>query len=92
MNEALGMIEVYGVAHSIIIADSMLKTANVRVISTEEVSQAYYTIVIAGDVDSVHLAIEQGREIAGKANVFIASKVIARPMKETITSLLQHNV
>ena len=92
MNEALGMIEVYGVAHSIIIADSMLKTANVRVISTEEVSQAYYTIVIAGDVDSVHLAIEQGREIAGKANVLIASKVIARQMKETITSLLKNNV
>ncbi|PIC99917.1 BMC domain-containing protein [Sporosarcina sp. P29] len=92
MNEALGMIEVYGVAHSILIADSMLKTANIRVISTEEVSQAYYTIVIAGYVDSVHLAIEHGREIAGKASVLIASKVIARQMKETITSLLKNNV
>ncbi|ARJ39614.1 hypothetical protein SporoP8_12455 [Sporosarcina ureae] len=92
MNEALGMIEVFGVAHSILIADSMLKTSNVRILSTEEVSQAYYTIVVAGDVDSVQMAIEQGREIANTAGVFIASKVIARPMRETITSMLKNNV
>ncbi|PIC70841.1 hypothetical protein CSV77_05900 [Sporosarcina sp. P16b] len=89
MKEALGMIEVFGVAHSIIIADSMLKTSNIRILSTEEVSQAYYTVVIVGDVDSVHLAIEQGREIADKADVLIASKVIARPMRETITNMLE---
>lgn len=91
MNEAIGMIEVYGVAHSIIIADSMLKIANVRIISTEDVSQAYYTILIAGDLDSVQLAIKNGEKIACEVGVLIASKVIARPTKEIMAIVLKNH-
>ncbi len=83
MSKALGMIETFGFAGSISVADKMLKTADVRLVSQKEVSQAYYTIIIEGDVSAVQMAIEEGVAFAQRIGVLIAFDVIPRPVEDT---------
>jgi ethanolamine utilization protein EutM len=82
MSEAIGMVETLGIATSILVADAMLKTADVSLVIQEDVGQAYFTILIEGDVSAVHLAVDRGVEIASEANVLIAFDVIPRPLIE----------
>lgn len=77
------MIETYGLAHSIWVADVMLKTANVHLVGQKEVSQAYYTIVVEGDISAVQMAIEKGVKVAQDAGVLLAFDVIPRPVEDT---------
>jgi len=87
MTAAIGMIETYGIAYSIVVADAMLKTADIRIARQDEVGQAYFTIFIEGDVSAVQLAIECGVNIAKEAGVLIAYQIISRPMKEAMKVL-----
>lgn len=83
MTKACGMIETLGLANSILVADVMLKTANVCLVGQKEVSQAYYTIVIEGEVSAVQLAIEKGVKVAQDASVLLAFDVIPGPVEDT---------
>lgn len=82
MTQAIGMIETFGLAHSLIVADAMLKTADIQIVAREDVSEVYYTIVIEGEVSAVQIAIDRGVELALKGGALIAFEVIARPMEE----------
>jgi len=80
MSQSLGLLEVAGLLSAVTVADTMVKTANVRLLAVEEArGNGWMTVKIEGSVDAVNAAIDAGVVIATKMNVLIAKKVIARP-------------
>lgn len=80
MNQAIGLIEVAGLATAIKTADTMLKAANVTFKTMEKAKgSGWMVIVIEGDVGAVNAAINSGEADAKQFGKFISSKVIARP-------------
>lgn len=80
MKQALGLIEIKGLSTAILVADTMAKTANIKIEQIENTKGlGWMTIKIAGDVGAVNAAVKAG-ELVGSANqFFISSKVIPRP-------------
>lgn len=80
MKEALGLVEIRGLSNAILVADSMSKTANVKIIDVENTrGLGYITIKISGDVGAVNAAVSSGKQIAIENNSFVSAKVIPRP-------------
>lgn len=80
MNNALGLIEVVGLAVAINTADVMLKAASVTLLKVEKAKgSGWMTIFVTGDVGAVNAAIESGVASAKAENKYVSSKVIARP-------------
>lgn len=80
MKEALGLVEIMGLSNTIIVADTMLKTSNVKLIDIENTKGlGYMTIKVTGDVGAVNAAINSGKKVAVENNAFISGKVIPRP-------------
>lgn len=80
MREALGLVEVKGLSTAILVADNMVKTANIRIINIENTKGlGYMTIKAVGDVGAINAAVSSGKQIAIANDVFISSKVIPRP-------------
>lgn len=80
MKKALGLVETIGLSNTILVADTMVKTANVQIINIENTKGlGYMTIKILGDVGAVNAAVNSGRKIAIENNSFVATKVIPRP-------------
>lgn len=82
MSKALGMIETRGLIASIEAADAMIKTADVRLLSQENIDAGLITIFVEGDVGAVQAAVEAGKEAAKRVGGLIASHVIPRPDDE----------
>lgn len=78
-NEAIGMIETRGFVAALAAADAMVKAANVKIISREEVGAGLVTVVIQGDVGAVKAATEAGAETAGQIGDLVSVHVIPRP-------------
>lgn len=80
MNNALGLIEVVGLAVAINTADVMLKAASVTLLKVEKAKgSGWMTIFVTGDVGAVNASIESGVASAKAENKYVSSKVIARP-------------
>ena len=80
MKEALGLVETRGLSTAVLVADVMVKTANVRIIDIENTKGlGYMTIKISGNVGAVNAAVTAGKQIALENNAFVSSKVIPRP-------------
>ncbi|RUL55880.1 MULTISPECIES: BMC domain-containing protein [Lysinibacillus] len=79
MTQAIGMIETKGLAISIVVADSMLKAADVKIVRQETIDLALVTIAIEGDLEAVHEAIHVGLKIAKQFNKFISYNIVPRP-------------
>ena len=84
---ALGMIEVYGFTTSIVVADRVAKTADVKVVAIDKNKPAngdsaevplVMVVKLEGDVSSVEAAMKAGREEAKRRGLFITEKLIAR--------------
>lgn len=83
MDDALGMVEVKGLASAIAVADIMVKTANVRLIGAERArGHGWTTIKVTGDVGAVTAAVSAGKQKAEECNGFVSSKVIPRPVQD----------
>ncbi|NOX41684.1 MAG: BMC domain-containing protein [Alphaproteobacteria bacterium] len=78
-NEAIGMIETRGFVAALAAADAMVKAANVKIVSREEVGAGLVSVVIQGDVGAVKAATEAGAETAGQVGDLISVHVIPRP-------------
>ena len=78
-NEAIGMIETRGFVAALAAADAMVKAANVKIISREEVGAGLVSVVIQGDVGAVKAATEAGAETAGQIGDLVSVHVIPRP-------------
>lgn len=80
MKQSLGLIEVKGLSAAVYIADVMVKTANVKLLSLERTRGVGWIVIkILGNVGAVNAAINSGKQISMEKNEYIASKVIPRP-------------
>jgi ethanolamine utilization protein EutM len=82
MSEALGMIETKGYVAALAAADAMVKAANVRIVSREEVGDGLVAVVVNGDVGAVKAATEAGAEAASGVGELVSVHVIPRPHTE----------
>ena len=83
---ALGMIEVYGFATSIVVADIVAKTANVKVVAIDRNKPAnadkcevplVMVVKFMGDPSAVVAAHDRGVDESKQRGLYITSKIIA---------------
>ena len=83
---ALGMIEVYGYTTSIVIADTVAKAADVKVVAIDKNKPAnadkvevplVMVVKFMGNAGAVESALELGVAMAKERGLYITSKVIA---------------
>lgn len=80
MKDALGLVEVAGLATAIHVADAMVKSANVVIIDIEKAKgSGWMTVKVRGDVGAVQAAVQAGAAQAEQFGHLIAQKVIPRP-------------
>ena len=88
---ALGMIEVYGFATSIVVADKVAKSADVKVVAIDKNKPAnadsvevplVMVVKFEGGAAEVAAALEAGKAEAEKRNLYIASRIIARQSED----------
>ena len=86
MAKALGMIEVYGYTTSIVIADKVAKTADVKVVAIDKNKPAnadkckvplVMVVKFMGNAGAVQAAHDAGVAEAKRRDLYITSKVIA---------------
>ena len=87
MGEALGLIETRGLVGAIEAADTMVKAANVTLVSKEEIGGGLVTVMVRGDVGAVQAAVEAGAEAAKVVGELISVHVIPRPHAEVESML-----
>ena len=89
---ALGMIEVFGFATSIVVADAAAKAADVTITALDKNKPAagdaaevplIMVVKIQGDVAAVEQAVEAGVRIAKEKGRFILSHIIANEADDT---------
>ena len=80
---ALGFIETKGLVAAIEAADAMVKAANVRLTTREQIGGGLVTVIVMGDVGAVKAATDAGAVAANKVGEVIAVHVIPRPHDET---------
>lgn len=79
MKIALGLIETKGLIGAIEAADTMAKSANVKIISKEKITAGLVTIKIVGDVASVKSAVDAGAAAAKRVGQLISFHIIPQP-------------
>ncbi len=88
MNEAIGIIEMYGFVTAITVADACAKAADVKVIAIDSNKPAnaetaevplIMAVKIQGSVSAVKSAVEEGSRVAQSISGLIGSHVIAGP-------------
>lgn len=80
--EALGMVECFGLVAMIEAADTMVKTANVRLVGYERIDAGLVIAIVRGEVGAVKAAVEAGAAAASKIGTVTATHVIPRPHSE----------
>lgn len=80
MKEALGLVEVRGLASAIHVANVMVKAANVHIIGLEKArGSGWMTVKVSGDVGAVQAAVEAGAAEGLALQALISKLVIPRP-------------
>jgi ethanolamine utilization protein EutM len=82
MKQAIGMIEVKSMIAAIQAADTMVKSADVKLVDIELVGSGIVAAIVTGDVAAVQAAVDNGACAAGKLAEIISTNVIARPHDE----------
>jgi len=87
---AIGIIEFFSIAASILAADAAAKSAQVKLIEVRLGmgigGKSYLTLT--GDVSSVKTAVEVGANAVAQTGMLLTSEVIASPRKEVFNNLL----
>ena len=88
---ALGMIEVYGFATAIVVADAMAKAADVEVVAIDKNKPAggdsarvplVMAIKVEGSASAVEAAVMAGKREAERRELYITHKVISRQSED----------
>ncbi|MFT4106377.1 MAG: BMC domain-containing protein [Lacrimispora sp.] len=80
MKQSLGLVEIIGMSTAVLVADVMVKAANVRIIEMENSKGlGYMAIKIQGDVGAVKAAVDAGCQMGRTCGKLAGSKVIPRP-------------
>jgi ethanolamine utilization protein EutM len=77
--QALGLVETMGLVAATEAADAMVKAANVRLVSRQQVGGGLITILVTGDVGAVTAAVDAGRAAAEVVGTVVSAHVIPRP-------------
>ena len=88
--QAIGVMEYYSCAGSILAADAAVKAADVQImvirLATALAGKSY--VVVTGDTAACQAAVNAGVEAAKEEALLIHKVVIARPRKEVFESLV----
>lgn len=87
--DALGFVEVQGLAAAIETADAMLKSADVRLLRQLLRDPALTTITVEGSLGACSAAVDAGRAAAQRMDGFIAATVMGRPANDTADFVLK---
>lgn len=88
MNDAIGIIEMYGFVTAITVADACAKAADVKVLAIDSNKPAnaetaevplIMAVKIQGSVSAVRAAVDEGSKAAQSISGLIGAHVIARP-------------
>lgn len=90
--EAIGIIETLGMVPAIYGADFMLKAADVRLVSYENVGSTLVTVIVQGDIAACRTAVEAGAKAAASVGKLTASNVIPRPIQAVGQIVAVHGV
>lgn len=85
---ALGFVEVRGLAAVIETADSMLKCADVRLLRQLLREPMLVTIVVEGGLGACRAAVDAGQASATRMGAYVASSVMGRPSNDTADFVL----
>ena len=86
MNEkSIGLIELSSVASGFVVADTMLKAGNVRLILSRSICSGKYMVMIGGETSAVQAAVEAGTHEAN--GCLIDSFVIANVHPDVFVAL-----
>ncbi|MDH6364078.1 microcompartment protein CcmL/EutN [Enterococcus sp. PF1-24] len=91
-NEALGLVETKGMVPAIQAADTMLKAADVQLVSYENVGSTLVTVMVKGDVAAVKSAVEAGAAAAAKIGEVTAYNVMPRPIRPIGHIVMAHDI
>lgn len=91
-NEAIGLVETLGFVPALEAADKMLKSANVELVSYENLGSTLVTIVVKGDVAAVKAAVEAGTQAAKAVGTVTAQNVMPRPIREVAKIVSAHDI
>jgi microcompartment protein CcmL/EutN len=69
MKRAIGLMEIKNIAKGLLVADAMLKAANVELIMANSLCPGKYIIMVAGDVGAVQSAVRSGHSAGGSENI-----------------------
>ncbi|WP_425060129.1 hypothetical protein SCACP_07780 [Sporomusa carbonis] len=69
MKHAIGLLEIKNITKGILVADAMLKAANVELILAQPLCPGKYVVMVAGDVGAVQSAVRSGKSMGGTENV-----------------------
>ena len=79
-NEALGMVETFGIVFVLEACDAMCKAADVKLIGYENTASGYISVLVSGDVGACKTAVNAGVAAVEAMGATVYSHVvIARP-------------
>jgi microcompartment protein CcmL/EutN len=84
-DKSIGLIELSSVAAGFVVADTMLKAGNVRLILSRSICSGKYMVLIGGETAAVSAAVEAGAEAAN--GCLIDQFVISNVHPDVITAL-----
>lgn len=79
---ALGFVETIGKTAGTLAADTMVKSANVTLVTVQQPGGGIITIIVRGEVGAVQAAVDAGAAAARTVGKVRAAHVIARPHDE----------
>ncbi len=80
---ALGLIEIFGLAYILQAADAMGKAADVEVFGYENVASGYISVLVGGDVAACRAAVDAGiKAVEEMGGQVYSSAVINNPHKD----------
>jgi len=85
---ALGFVETLGMTAATLAADTMVKSANVSVVTAQRPGGGIITIIVRGDVGAVKAAVDAGAAAARTVGTVRSAHVIPRP-HEDVEDLLE---
>lgn len=86
--EALGLVETIGLVAAAEAADAMVKSANVRLLSKQQVGGGLISILVAGDTGAVRAAVAAGASAAARIGRVVSAHVIPR-LHDDVADLLE---
>ncbi len=82
MREAIGMVETRSLVAAIEAADTMSKSANIKIIDFQIVGSGLVSVTVSGEVAAVKAAVDSGKEKAATVAEVVSANVIPRPHEE----------